>query len=466
MDIYGNNPESNAVLNSLQFVSDNTTDIGSPSKRARTVYAVNSQINNMTCTNLSASSVTSGSVYATTGSISFLTGLAATCTNLTVTTATCTNLNVSNMTCASLAVTSGTIGSFSSSNASVTTMNINNNHVTSQTTTLLNSTSATVTQLNVTTATVGAMTSQSNISTFGLTNFNAMWGGLINMSASTFTDGAFTLTTSESSNLGVSHFWKAWSPFPVGWICAASKYSTSTGLYIGTSTTVVTNLGSVMGEWGQMDAGRPIQFNQTGGYGLSTAVLPGSPKQFYLCGSNDNATWYLIDDRVTTPAPNYISNTLQFFTNNNNPLNTAYRYLRWIITAVGNTGSSPFSSEVSIKQVWIYANNTSTLNPGILQRNVLSCSGGTVPPSDTIFSYHDILLLSTAGGPYSLVFDNGSNMVPGQIWTIKDSDGNANFSNIVLNPNTGTIDGATSYTISTAYGHVRITTDGTNYFTI
>ena len=52
----------------------------------------------------------------------------------------------------------------------------------------------------------------------------------------------------------------------------------------------------------------------------------------------------------------------------------------------------------------------------------------------------------------------------GAEFTIKDSTGVAGSFNITVTPASGTIDGAASFVISTAYGAVTVYNDGTNYF--
>lgn len=53
----------------------------------------------------------------------------------------------------------------------------------------------------------------------------------------------------------------------------------------------------------------------------------------------------------------------------------------------------------------------------------------------------------------------------GKVLIVKDESGAANTNNITITPAAGNIDGAGTKVISTAYGVVRLYTDGTNWFT-
>jgi len=82
---------------------------------------------------------------------------------------------------------------------------------------------------------------------------------------------------------------------------------------------------------------------------------------------------------------------------------------------------------------------------------------------------HPITLTKTISNPTSaaavyLRLPAASAAVAYQDYVVKDGKGDAATNNIIITSTAGTIDGTTSYTISTNYGTVHFITDGTEWF--
>jgi hypothetical protein len=111
------------------------------------------------------------------------------------------------------------------------------------------------------------------------------------------------------------------------WVTASSRYNGGTGVYIGSVTTTVSGIGTVNGEWLQIQSSIPIQFtshNLTNYYdATNTFYSYHTPKNYYIVGSTDGTTWvpiqlinYLANStKPTTPDGSHITRTIQTTTN-------------------------------------------------------------------------------------------------------------------------------------------------------
>jgi len=87
----------------------------------------------------------------------------------------------------------------------------------------------------------------------------------------------------------------------MGWATSSQSYNGTNspiGGYNGSYTTYLQNsVGSITGEWLQIQSSVPVTMSN---FYLTTAALTANynlsrfPKTFYICGSNDNSTWYPI----------------------------------------------------------------------------------------------------------------------------------------------------------------------------
>ena len=135
------------------------------------------------------------------------------------------------------------------------------------------------------------------------------------------------------------------------------SYNQQTGAYTGTTSMTVQQVGSVNGEWLQIQSSVPVVISN---YTFSAAVWSHSPKTYYIVGSNDGSTWFPIQYSVFTANPfnqdysssnTYItvnSSSIQSFTGNitttvtttTYPYTTnAYFYFRLVTTSIGGNPS-------------------------------------------------------------------------------------------------------------------------------
>jgi parallel beta-helix repeat protein len=77
----------------------------------------------------------------------------------------------------------------------------------------------------------------------------------------------------------------------------------------------------------------------------------------------------------------------------------------------------------------------------------------------------DSIILCNRAGTITVTIPNPSKF-QGRVITVKDVSGAANTNNITVAGAAGNIDGAANKVINTAYGVLRLTNDGTNWFTI
>ena len=94
-------------------------------------------------------------------------------------------------------------------------------------------------------------------------------------------------------------------------------------------------------------------------------------------------------------------------------------------------------------------------------------SGGAVTVSHTIgpTSPETVILVNTSTNACTIDLPNTPALTAGRFYVIKDISGNASINNITINrADSATIDGATSQTINSNYGSMKLISDGTNWF--
>jgi hypothetical protein len=120
------------------------------------------------------------------------------------------------------------------------------------------------------------------------------------------------------------------------WDPGVSRYTASTGAYIGTFTTA-----GYQGDWLQFRDEyqiTPTSYTILGRSGYETTR---SPRTFYLLGSNDETNWSLVDSE--TGVTNWVVGTAKTFTIN---INESFRYFRLVINSIGNSLSSGSNQDV------------------------------------------------------------------------------------------------------------------------
>ena len=188
-----------------------------------------------------------------------------------------------------------------------------------------------------------------------------------NATANTWTSNGVNWTSSSSSVWsGYSAFWGFNMVTPNHWNSNAF-YNNMTGAYTGTFTTSIQSIGSISGEYLQIQSSTPlIMYNYT----ISVGGWWQAPKTYYIVGSNDNTTWYPIQYGAFTANPynaNYATSTTyiianssssQTFTSNTTTTiattsyqysNNPYTYFRFISTSMmGNPSGANASNNDSV----------------------------------------------------------------------------------------------------------------------
>jgi hypothetical protein len=182
------------------------------------------------------------------------------------------------------------------------------------------------------------------------------------LAAATWSQQGVTYTASASTEY--SSFYPSTSAFNTtydifGW-ASSVLYNTSTGNYTTGASTTVATIGSISGEWLQLQCSVPLVLRSYS-YGSGGNYLQ-VPKSFYIVGSNDGTTWYPLQyvniminpfTAITTAPSSYLitnytgiqsfqANVTGFGVTNAYPTATSpYLYFRIICTTIwpSNLGS-------------------------------------------------------------------------------------------------------------------------------
>jgi len=116
------------------------------------------------------------------------------------------------------------------------------------------------------------------------------------------------------------------------------------GVYTGPNTTSVINIGSISGEWIQIQLPYSLLIS-----GYRILPRPNASGQFqnswYMVGSNNGTTWYVIDNRTSIS----VSNTNIYYNYGNSYGNkNYYSYFRMIITQSGWWGVPATIAEINL----------------------------------------------------------------------------------------------------------------------
>jgi hypothetical protein len=117
------------------------------------------------------------------------------------------------------------------------------------------------------------------------------------------------------------------------WISATNLYSATSGVYTGSTTTIVSGIGTVYGEWLQIQMPQSIILTS---YSLTNSTNGGNfilaqPISWVIAGSNDGTSWTYIDQQFyqtysSTGLTNTFSVTLS---------SSSYQYFRIIANTIG-----------------------------------------------------------------------------------------------------------------------------------
>ena len=134
-----------------------------------------------------------------------------------------------------------------------------------------------------------------------------------------------------------------------GWANGSSAYSTSSpyNYTAGTYSTTITGIGATAGEWVQLQSSIPVIMTNYSFFNSNSQT----PATYYICGSNDNLTWYPLLKAVATQVTGQTSvytipsgttstsGTVSNITYNSYGYgSTAYTYFRLVITHLTSTG--------------------------------------------------------------------------------------------------------------------------------
>lgn len=147
------------------------------------------------------------------------------------------------------------------------------------------------------------------------------------INANTYTYYGTWIASGSSVVSGGLSYWNAFdNNTNTFWPCVANRYSN--GVYTGTTSTTISGVGAVLGEWLQIQM--PYSFALTQ-YTLQqrTGLGMRMPRIFYIVGSTDGTTWVQVDYRT------YTDNTTGLTTLTNTVSGSGtYNYYRLITNAV------------------------------------------------------------------------------------------------------------------------------------
>lgn len=135
------------------------------------------------------------------------------------------------------------------------------------------------------------------------------------------------------------------------WVSAHGSgiYNGSTGNYVSTVTTTDVNNVEYKGEYLGIKLANPIILVSYDIYPRGDAYInERSPNIFWVLGSNNGTSWYLVDSRSNVG--NYVTTAPKSFTVSGNT--SAYQYYRMVIGQVGNSGTDRVSVQIAEWELW------------------------------------------------------------------------------------------------------------------
>lgn len=139
--------------------------------------------------------------------------------------------------------------------------------------------------------------------------------------------GGFTATASSTLD-GVRAAYRAFDKTATQWACAASRYDSTSGAYVGAISTTVDGA-TVQGEWVQIQT--PVPFKL---YNYTLTDTGPREKQWTLAGSTDGASWTSLDaQNIATPVAGSITYVVSASKN-------ACSYFRFIVQTIAQAGQT------------------------------------------------------------------------------------------------------------------------------
>jgi hypothetical protein len=115
-----------------------------------------------------------------------------------------------------------------------------------------------------------------------------------------------------------------------------------------------TNIFHADGEWLQMQLSQPAKITN---YGIlpSPNALTSLPQMFYLLGSNDGSTWYLLDSETVSTAPTITtSKTVSYYATTTSQSTNYYTYFRLVINSIFSGNSNGFATLGQLQLIGTY----------------------------------------------------------------------------------------------------------------
>lgn len=172
------------------------------------------------------------------------------------------------------------------------------------------------------------------------------------LSGQSYANGTYTCSNSyayiPTTNYGFRVFDRDEGSWATGWSSVGNgvtKYNSSTGAYVGSTTTTATNSVSYAGEWVQWQF--PVAVKLCEWYivprndWLPDGYTSRLPNRYIILGSNNGTTWNLIIDESrsfssATPIP------IDLYTQT-----VVYSYFRFIVNTVGSTGTARDGADIA-----------------------------------------------------------------------------------------------------------------------
>jgi len=279
-------------------------------------------------------------------------------------------------------------------------------------------------------------------------NNNITWNAL---SSSTYPNGYCNAYGSFISNLVANG-----ATSSNGWTTATPSYNGTTataGAYTGSYTTYLQNsVGTIAGEWLQIQSSVPVKMNSfyllTNAYNSTiTTTVSRLPKTFYICGSNDNSTWYPILYGNWTSLP--VTTTSGALL----PTNT-YTIPAGTTTGGTLTGSTTTGPGTAVGLTYnTYGNGTNAylyfrmIVTNIIANNFsVTCGDGATAYCTSVW-YPTFTVAQQSGPSRSLLYMDPSNInqldVSGSLALV-----NSNASTMMVSPNTTAVGYYGSYNMS------------------
>jgi len=213
--------------------------------------------------------------------------------------------------------------------------------------------------------------------------------GLIGAATARWTTNGISWVASASSAADSTYYaYMAFDNFGGsgnGWVTGTTNYTT-TPLSSGTSTTVLDGIGTVFGEWIQIQSSVPLVMST---YQLAFGGTPLTllPRSFYIVGSVDGTNWYPLQSAVGAAVPGLnpfvlvdvptivnstgtqIWGTSTLATMAYSTSTNAYTYFRMIVTSTFTT------STASNAVIGEWAINFTAYTPALLQSLAMSPTG-------------------------------------------------------------------------------------------